>query len=127
MIKPVLAISIGAALGALLRWALGLKLNAVLEVIPFGTVAANLLAAYVIGLATAYFATTSNLSPEWKLLIITGFCGGLSTFSTFSMEIVTLLQRQQFAWAAGSIGLHVVGSVLMTLAGMATGQLLRAG
>lgn len=126
MIKPVLAISIGAALGALLRWALGLKLNAVLEVIPFGTVAANLLAAYVIGLATAYFATTSNLSPEWKLLIITGFCGGLSTFSTFSMEIVTLLQRQQFAWAAGSIGLHVVGSVLMTLAGMATWQLLRA-
>ena len=127
MIKPVLAISIGAALGALLRWALGLKLNAVLEVIPFGTVAANLLAAYVIGLATAYFATTSNLSPEWKLLIITCFCGGLSTFSTFSMEIVTLLQRQQFAWAAGSIGLHVVGSVLMTLAGMATWQLLRAG
>lgn len=127
MIKPVLAISIGAALGALLRWALGLKLNAVLEVIPFGTVAANLLAAYVISLATAYFATTSNLSPEWKLLIITGFCGGLSTFSTFSMEIVTLLQRQQFAWAAGSIGLHVVGSVLMTLAGMATWQLLRAG
>ena len=127
MIKPVLAISIGAALGALLRWALGLKLNAVLEVIPFGAVAANLLAAYVIGLATAYFATTSNLSPEWKLLIITGFCGGLSTFSTFSMEIVTLLQRQQFAWAAGSIGLHVVGSVLMTLAGMATWQLLRAG
>ncbi len=127
MIKPVLAISIGAALGALLRWALGLKLNAILEVIPFGTVAANLLAAYVIGLATAYFATTSNLSPEWKLLIITGFCGGLSTFSTFSMEIVTLLQRQQFAWAAGSIGLHVVGSVLMTLAGMATWQLLRAG
>ena len=126
MIKPVLAISIGAALGALLRWALGLKLNAVLEVIPFGTVAANLLAAYVIGLATAYFATTSNLSPEWKLLIITGFCGGLSTFSTFSMEIITLLQRQQFAWAAGSIGLHVVGSVLMTLAGMATWQLLRA-
>ena len=91
MIKPVLAISIGAALGALLRWALGLKLNAILEVIPFGTVAANLLAAYVIGLATAYFATTSNLSPEWKLLIITGFCGGLSTFSTFSMEIVNLL------------------------------------
>ena len=127
MIKPVLAISIGAALGALLRWALGLKLNAILEVIPFGTVAANLLAAYVIGLATASFATTSNLSPEWKLLIITGFCGGLSTFSTFSMEIVTLLQRQQFAWAAGSIGLHVVGSVLMTLAGMATWQLLRAG
>ena len=126
MIKPVLAISIGAALGALLRWALGLKLNAILEVIPFGTVAANLLAAYVIGLATAYFATTSTLSPEWKLLIITGFCGGLSTFSTFSMEIVTLLQRQQFAWAAGSIGLHVVGSVLMTLAGMATWQLLRA-
>ena len=127
MIKPVLAVSIGAALGALLRWALGLKLNAILEALPFGTVAANLLAAYVIGLATAFFATTSNLSPEWKLLIITGFCGGLSTFSTFSMEIVTLLQRQQFAWAAGSIGLHVVGSVLMTLAGMATWQLLRAG
>lgn len=126
MIKPVLAISIGAALGALLRWALGLKLNAIVEVLPFGTVAANLLAAYVIGLATAFFATTPHLSPEWKLLIITGFCGGLSTFSTFSMEIVTLLQRQQFAWAAGSIGLHVVGSVLMTLAGMATWQLLRA-
>ena len=126
MLKPVLAMSIGAALGALLRWALGLKLNAVLAVIPFGTVAANLLAAYVIGLATAYFATAGNLSPEWKLLIITGFCGGLSTFSTFSVEIVTMLQRQQFAWAAGSIALHVTGSVLMTFAGLATWHVLRA-
>ena len=126
MLKPVLAISIGAALGALLRWALGLKLNAVLAVIPFGTVAANLLAAYVIGLTTAYFATAGNLSPEWKLLIITGFCGGLSTFSTFSVEIVTMLQRQQFAWAAGSIALHVTGSVLMTFAGLATWHVLRA-
>lgn len=126
MLKPVLAISIGAALGALLRWALGLKLNAVLAVIPFGTVVANLLAAYVIGLATAYFATTGNFSPEWRLLIITGFCGGLSTFSTFSVEIVTMLQRQQLAWAAGSIALHVTGSVLMTFAGLATWHVLRA-
>ncbi len=126
MIKPVIAISAGAACGALLRWALGLKLQAVWAAIPCGTLVANLLAGYIIGLAAAYFAAHPGLSPQWKLLVITGFCGGLSTFSTFSMEVVTLLQRQQFGWAAGTIALHVLGSVLMTFAGLATWQALRA-
>ncbi len=126
MIKPFLAISAGAACGALLRWALGLKLQAVWATIPCGTLVANLLAGYIIGLAAAYFAAHPGLSPQWKLLVITGFCGGLSTFSTFSMEVVTLLQRQQFGWAAGTIALHVLGSVLMTFAGLATWQALRA-
>nr|WP_176451033.1 fluoride efflux transporter CrcB [Delftia acidovorans] len=81
---------------------------------------ANLVAGYIVGLAVAYFAQAPQLSPEWRLLIITGFCGGLSTFSTFSAEIANLLQRGLYSWAASAIVIHVAGSVLMTLAGIAT-------
>ena len=126
MLKPILAISIGSALGGLLRWSLSLKLNAVFSLIPLGTLSANLLAGYIIGLAMAYFAQAQGVSPEWRLLIITGFCGGLSTFSTFSAEVVTLLQREHFAWAAGTIAIHVCGSVIMTLIGIATWSLIRS-
>ena len=120
MWKSILAISIGAALGALLRWQLGMKLNAVFPTIPPGTLVANLIGAYVIGLALAFFATFSALSPEWRLLVITGFCGGLTTFSTFSAELTTLLQQGRVSWALGIVSAHVVGSVLMTCAGIAT-------
>lgn len=91
---------------------------------PPGTLSANLIAGYVVGVAVAYFAQAPGLAPEWRLLIITGFCGGLSTFSTFSAEVVTLIQRGQLAWAIGAICFHVGGSLAMTLAGIASCQWL---
>ena len=120
MWKSILAISIGAALGALLRWELGTRLNSLFPTIPPGTLAANLIGAYVVGLAIAFFATYSALAPEWRLLVITGFCGGLTTFSTFSAELIPLLQQGRLSWALGAVALHVVGSVLMIFAGIAT-------
>lgn len=120
MLKPILAIALGSVLGGLLRWGLGLKLNSLFPSVPPGTLAANLIAGYIVGLAVAYFANVPNLSPEWRLLIITGFCGGLSTFSTFSAEIVGLLQRGLYSWAMGAIAIHVTGSLVMTFAGIAT-------
>lgn len=120
MWKPILAIAIGSALGALLRWLLGLKLNSLLPSIPPGTLTANLVGGYIIGAAVAYFAAVPGLAPEWRLLIITGFCGGLTTFSTFSVEVVTLLQEGRLAWAMGAIAVHVTGSLLMTLLGLAS-------
>lgn len=125
MWKPILAISLGAALGALLRWQLGLKLNSLLPTLPPGTLAANLIGGYVIGLAVAYFAQAPGIAPEWRLFIITGFCGGLTTFSTFSAEIVALLQEGRLSWAMGEIAIHVTGSLVMTLAGLATWQLFK--
>ena len=120
MWKSILAIAGGAALGALLRWQLGEKMNRLLPGLPPGTLLANLIGAYVIGLAIAFFSSCTTLSPEWRLLVITGFCGGLTTFSTFSAEITTLLQQGQWLWASASIAGHVAGSVLMTLAGIGT-------
>ena len=120
MLKSVVAISLGAALGALLRWGFGIRLNGLFPAIPPGTLVANLVGAYVVGAAIAFFATYSALSPEWRLFLITGFCGGLTTFSTFSAELVALLQQGRPGWAAAAVGAHLVGSVLMTLAGIAT-------
>ena len=125
MWKSVLAIAVGAALGALLRWQLGGKLNSLFPTIPPGTLAANLVGAYVIGLAIAFFATYSAISPEWRLFIVTGFCGGLPTFSTFSAELTELLQEGRIAWALGAVSAHVAGSVLMTLAGIGTVYLVQ--
>ncbi len=122
---PVLAISVGAAAGALLRWQLGVQLNSIFPILPPGTLAANLVGGYIIGFAIDYFAQAPHLSPEWRLLIITGFCGGLTTFSTFSAEVVTTLQEGQLLWAMGAIAIHVTGSLMMTFAGLATAQLLR--
>lgn len=118
MWKSILAVSLGAALGALLRWVLGLKLNTLLPSMPPGTVVANLVGGYIIGAAIAFFANTPGLAPEWRLLIITGFCGGLTTFSTFSAEVVVLLQQGRLAWAMGTLVTHLAGSLLMTLAGL---------
>jgi CrcB protein len=124
-LKAILAICIGSSLGALLRWWLGMKLNALLPSIPPGTLAANLIGGYVIGLAVAFFASYSALAPEWRLLVITGFCGGLTTFSTFSAEIVTLLQQGQVLWALGAAATHLLGSIVMTFAGIGTIVLIR--
>jgi CrcB protein len=125
MWKPIFAISLGAALGALLRWQLGAKLNSFFPTLPPGTLVANLIGGYIIGLAVAYFAQAPTIAPEWRLLVITGFCGGLTTFSTFSAETITLLQSGRLVWAMGAIASHVVGSLLMTFAGLATWQLLK--
>lgn len=120
MWKSVVAIGVGAAAGALLRWWLGDRLNAAFPLLPPGTLAANIIGGYVIGAAVAFFATFPALPPEWRLLVITGFCGGLTTFSTFSAEVVGLLQRGQALWALAEVVTHVGASVLMTVAGMAT-------
>ena len=125
MWKPILAISLGAAFGALLRWQLGIKLNSFFPSLPPGTLIANLVGGYIIGLAPAYFAQAPGIAPEWRLFIITGFCGGLTTFSTFSAEVVTLLQEQRLTWAMGAIATHVTGSLVMTLAGLATWRLFK--
>jgi CrcB protein len=118
--KSVTAIAIGASLGALLRWWFGMKLNSLFPTIPPGTLAANLVGGYIIGVAVAFFSTFSALPPEWRLLVITGFCGGLTTFSTFSAELATLLREGRVLWAFAGMAIHLVGSVLMTFAGMAT-------
>jgi CrcB protein len=120
MWKSMVAICVGASLGALFRWWLGARLNSYLPAIPPGTLAANLIGGYIIGLAMAFFAAFPALAPEWRLLIITGFCGGLTTFSTFSAEVVTLLQEGRGLSACGAIGAHLIGSLAMTLAGIGT-------
>lgn len=116
----IMAVGIGAAGGAWLRWALGVFLNAYMPSIPPGTLAANLIGGYVIGTAIAFFSQASGIAPEWRLLIVTGFCGGLTTFSTFSAEIASLLQQGRLGLFAGAIALHVGGSLMMTFAGIAT-------
>ncbi len=118
--RSIIAVFVGAGLGALLRWWLGLTLNSYFPTIPPGTLAANLIGGYIVGVAVAFFASFSGLAPEWRLFVITGFCGGLTTFSTFSSEIVALLQQGQSSSALGAAALHLAGSVLMTLAGIAT-------
>ncbi len=125
MWKPIVAISLGATIGALLRWELGKQFNQLFPTVPPGTLAANLIGGYIIGVAVGYFAQAPDIAPEWRLLIVTGFCGGLTTFSTFSAEIVTLLQQGRLSWAMGAIALHVSGSLLMTLAGLASWQWLK--
>ena len=124
--SPVFAISIGAAAGALLRWQLGVRLNSFYPIVPPGTLAANMIGGYIIGLAIACLAQAPNLAPEWRLFIITGFCGGLTTFSTFSAEVVRLLQEGRLVWAMAAIAIHVIGSLAMTMAGLATWQLLKS-
>lgn len=120
LIYSFLAVGIGAALGAWIRWGLGLWLNPAMPELPFGTLAANLLGGYLIGLALAYFIQHPGLSPELRLLVITGFLGGLTTFSTFSAETVTLLMRGQYVWGMAIIVSHLGGSLLMTVLGIQT-------
>lgn len=120
MWKSIAAVSAGGTVGSVLRWWLGMLLNSYFPSIPPGTVAVNLIAGYVIGAAIAFFGAFPALPPEWRLFVITGFCGGLSTFSTFSGELYTLLQQGRIGWALGEIGVHVLGSLGMTFLGAAT-------
>jgi CrcB protein len=114
-----LSVGIGAALGAWLRWGLGILLNPLFPTLPLGTLAANLTGGLLMGLAMGAFAHYQAMSPEVRLFIATGFLGGLTTFSTFSAEASTLLLRQQYAWFAAHVLLHVAGSLTATLAGIA--------
>jgi CrcB protein len=121
----MVSIAIGAALGALLRWALSVQLNALFPRVPPGTLASNIIGGYLIGLAIGYLALHPELPPQWRLFVITGFLGGLTTFSTFSAEVVLHLTEGRIAWALGVIAIHVLGSVTMTLLGLATVTALR--
>lgn len=126
MWQAVAAISIGASLGAVLRWLLSVKFNtAVLSLQP-GTLIANLVGGYLIGVGIAYFAQHPTLSPEWRLFAITGFLGGLTTFSTFSAEVIGLLQDGKVVLACTVIAAHVVGSLLLTMLGIFTVSMFRA-
>jgi fluoride exporter len=125
-IYGIVAVGLGAAFGAWLRWGLGHWLNPAFPTLPMGTLVANLIGGYLIGLAVAYFGEHAGLSPETKLFVITGFLGGLTTFSTFSAEAVTLLSRTQYVWAAVHITGHLAGSLLMTVLGMMTMKFLKS-
>ncbi len=114
-----LSVGVGAALGAWLRWGLGVLLNPLFPTVPLGTLAANLSGGLLMGLAMGAFAHYQALSPDIRLFITTGFLGGLTTFSTFSAEASTLLLRQQYTWFAAHLLLHVAGSLTATLAGIA--------
>jgi CrcB protein len=113
------AVGAGAALGAWLRWWLGARLNPVFPTVPLGTLAANLIGGFLVGVAIAYFDRHPHLAPEMRLLAITGFLGGLTTFSTFSAEVVVLIGDGQYLWAAGAASMHMFGSLLLTGLGIA--------
>ncbi len=115
-----LAVGLGAALGAWLRWGLSVCLNMLNTNIPLGTLAANLGGGYLVGIALAFFTGHPGVSPEWRLFAVTGFLGGLTTFSSFSLESVLLLQRGDYMWALGHSALHLIGSILCCIAGFAT-------
>jgi CrcB protein len=120
MLLSICAICVGASLGALLRWYLANRLNSVFPQLPPGTLAANIIGGYLIGIAIAVFTAFPSLSPVWGLLTVTGFLGGLTTFSTFSAEVVTALLAGRGVWALSTIGTHVLGSIVMTLLGVGT-------
>ena len=120
------AVGLGAALGALLRWQLGTRLNDWHPTVPLGTLTANVLGGYLVGLAVAWLSQHPELSPQWRLLIVTGFLGGLTTFSTFSAEVMALLMAGRLGSAGSLAFLHLGGSLLATWAGMATFQKLNS-
>lgn len=122
MYISLLSIALGSVLGAWLRWGISLRFNSVFENIPFGTVFVNLIGAFIIGLAVSFFSN-SSISPNYKLFVVTGFCGALTTFSTFSVEVVGLLQASKFEYAISTIAIHVIGSLIFTLLGILTYQL----
>lgn len=119
------AVGVGAAFGAWIRWGLGLLLNPVFSTLPLGTLAANLIGGYLMGIALGGFEQFQTLSPAFRLLVTTGFLGGLTTFSTFSAEATTLLARQEYVWGLTVIAAHVLGSLAMTALGIVTVGLLR--
>ena len=121
----VFAICIGASMGALARWGLGLWLNPG-SLLPWGTLAANLMGGYLVGICVAVFQALPQLDPVWRLALVTGFLGALTTFSSFSAEVVGMLGQQRYALAFGTAAVHLLGSLLLTLAGIKTAILIIA-
>jgi len=119
-LSSILAICLGGSFGCLVRWLLSSGLNSIFSTIPLGTLTANLLGGYLIGIAMAYLSTHPMLAPEWRLFVVTGLLGGLTTFSTFSAETVSLLQSGRIGSAMTLIALHLVGTLGMTFLGIAT-------
>ena len=125
MWPSILAIFCGAGLGALLRAGFNLATVSISSTLPLGTFISNMVGGYMIGIAVAFFGNNPNLSPEWKLFVITGFLGGLTTFSSFSAEVVGFMQRGEVTWALGTALLHLVGSLSLTFLGILTYQALK--
>lgn len=121
----VAAVIVGGSLGCLLRWYLGVQLNALFPSLPPGTFAANMIGGYIIGVAMAFFAAYPGIDPAWRLLLITGFCGGLTTFSTFSAETYTMLAAGKVWTGLTEVAVHVIGSLLMTGLGVLTVRLIQ--
>ena len=122
----LLAVFMGAGIGACVRFGLGETLNRLLPSMPLGTLAANLIGGYLVGVAIAFFAWRTELSPLWRLALITGFLGGLTTFSTFSAEVINAFTRGETGWALAIALSHLAGSLLLTLLGLATVRALIA-
>lgn len=120
MLGQFAAVGIGAAIGAWLRWGLSTWLNPRIPHFPLGTLAANLVGGYLVGLAVAYFLMRNDLPPHWRLFVVTGFLGGLTTFSTFSAEVTELLARGEYPTGLVLAAAHLLGSLLLTAAGFAT-------
>ena len=121
----IIAIFFGAGFGALLRAGFNFLVVGSASMIPLGTLLSNLVGGYLIGIAIAFFGNNPNLTPEWRLFVITGFLGGLTTFSSFSAEVITLMQRGEITWALGTALLHLVGSLVLTFLGILTYQALK--
>ncbi|WLI75077.1 fluoride efflux transporter CrcB [Kosakonia sp. H02] len=114
MLQLLLAVFIGGGTGSVARWMLSMKLNPAHQIIPLGTLTANLAGAFIIGMGLAWFNRMTHIDPVWKVLLTTGFCGGLTTFSTFSAEVVFLLQEGRAGWALLNVAVNLLGSFAMT-------------
>jgi CrcB protein len=116
--QSLCAVMLGGSLGAVLRWGLSVTLNHRLSSMPLGTWLANLLGGFLVGVAVAWFSKHADMDPAWRLFVITGLLGGLTTFSSFSAEVVSMLQNERYQWALATVALHVLGSLLMTVVGI---------